>query len=56
MKPTKAFKLPKPEKRFLASMTKEDRRSYKRQMIDANLAYEEHLKRIMRGKEKETVE
>jgi hypothetical protein len=56
MKPTKTFKMPKPVKRFLATLSKENRNSYKRQMINACLCYEEHLKKSLRGKEKEAVE
>jgi hypothetical protein len=56
LKPTETFKLPKPEKRFLSSMPKKERNIYKKQMINANLTYQENLKKSMKGKEKEAVE
>jgi hypothetical protein len=56
MKPTKTFKLSKPVKRVLASMSsKEERSQYKSLMIDAELTFEANQKRNFR-KEKDTEE
>jgi hypothetical protein len=56
MKATSAFKLSKPVKRMLATMNKQDRDIYKSLAITAQLIDEEHQKRKLRGKEKDSEE
>jgi hypothetical protein len=49
MKPTSAFKLSKPSKRFLASVVdKEERLKYKKLAIESQLTYEEYEKKKLR--------
>lgn len=48
MKPTSNFKMAKPLKRFLATMSKNDRSIYKKAAIDAQLTEEEYNKKKLR--------
>jgi hypothetical protein len=49
MKADKNFKMPKPCKRILMTMSGENKTIYRKMIIDSVLCCEEHLKRSMRS-------